>query len=82
MARRPNHLLRNLLYASLITLAAMHPQAVSRLTQLGTELVLAVITGIAQAATAHPGPAILAAGAVYIAHQARTHRPTHTRAHT
>ena len=81
MARRPNHLLRNLLITSLIILAAMHPQAVGRLAQLATELILAIVQGVADAATAHPGPAMLAAGLVWIAHQIRTHRPHPARAH-
>lgn len=81
MARRPNQLLLRLFYASLITLAAMHPTGTARLAQIGTELILAVIQGVADAATAHPGPAILAAGLIYIAHQARTHRPSAARAH-
>lgn len=79
MRRRPNQLLLRLFYASLIILAAMHPTAVGHLTQLGAGLVLAIVQGIATAAAANPGPAILTAGALYIAHQARTHRPARAR---
>lgn len=81
MRRRPDHLIRNLLIATLIILAAMHPAAVSRLAQLATELILAIVNGIAQGAAAHPGPAILTAGLIWITHQARTHRPRTARAH-
>lgn len=75
MRRRPDHLIRNLLIASLIILAAMHQSGTARLAQLGTELILAIVQGVADAAAAHPGPAILLAGLIYIAHQARTHHP-------
>ncbi|MFJ5967909.1 hypothetical protein [Streptomyces sp. NPDC093060] len=78
--RRPDHLIRNLLIASLIILAAMHPAGTSHLAELGTGLVLAIITGITRAAAANLGAAALAAGLIYIAYQARAHRP-HTRAH-
>jgi len=81
MARRPNHLLRNLLIASLIILAAMHRDATGRIAQIGTELVLAIVQGVADGAAAHPGPAMLAASLVWIAHQIRTHRPHPARAH-
>lgn len=73
--RRPNHLLRNLLLASLIILAAMHPDTVRHLTQMATGLILAAVQGITDAATAHPGPAILTATAIWAVHQIRTHRP-------
>jgi hypothetical protein len=81
MRRRPNTLLLRLFYASLIILAAMHPTAAGRMAQLGVALALAIVQGIADAATAQPGPAILAAGAIYIAHQIHTHRPRPARAH-
>ncbi|MFD1309757.1 hypothetical protein [Streptomyces kaempferi] len=73
--RHPNNLIRNLLIGSLIILAAMHPDGTRHLAQLAAGLLLAIIQGIADAATAHPGPAILTAGLIWIAHQARTHRP-------
>jgi hypothetical protein len=79
MARRPNQLLRNLLTASLIILAAMHPTTVGHMAEAGATLLLAIVQGIAQAATDQPGPAALAAGAIYIAHQIRTHRPARAR---
>lgn len=79
--RRPDHLIRNLLIASLIILAAMHRDAVSKLMQLATELLLAIVNGIATGAAAHPGAAALLAGALYIAHQARTHHPRTRHAH-
>lgn len=75
MRRRPNQLLHRLLITSLIIIAAMHPDAVSQLARLGTGLVLAILNGIAQGAAANPGPALLAAGAVWIAHNAYTSRP-------
>lgn len=80
MRRRPDHLLRNLLTASLIILALMHPEATAQLAQLATALLLGIVTGIAQAATAQPEAALLTAGAIYITHQIRTHRPRTTRA--
>ncbi|MDX5569791.1 hypothetical protein PYK79_49885 [Streptomyces sp. ID05-04B] len=79
MARRHNHLLRNLLIGSLITLAAMHPTAVSRLANLAVGLLLAITQGAADAAASNPGPAVLLALAAYITHQIRN-QPTH--AHT
>ena len=81
MRRRQNNLIRNLFIASLIILAAMHPNAVSHLTQLATELILAITNGIATAAADNPGPALLIAGALYIAHQARTHHSARARTH-
>lgn len=75
MRRRPNTLLRNLFITSLIILAAMHPQAVSHMAQLAAGLLLAIVDGLAHAAANQPGPAILTAGALYIAHQIRTHQP-------
>lgn len=80
MRRHPNNLIRNLLAASLIIIAAMHPQAAGHLAQLGAGLLLAIVQGVADAAAANPGPAILAGLALYVAHQIRTHRPA--RAHT
>ncbi|MFF3511551.1 hypothetical protein [Streptomyces sp. NPDC002573] len=80
MRHRPDHLLRNLLIAALITLAAMHPTTIDHLTQLGAGLVLAVLNGIATAARQQPGPAILAAGLIWLAYQLRTRRPA--RPHT
>lgn len=79
MTRRPNQLLLRLFYASLIILAAMHPTAVGHLANLGTDLLLAIVQGIADAAADNPGPALLTAGALYIAHQARVHRPARAR---
>jgi hypothetical protein len=79
MARRPNPLLRNLLAASLIILAAMHPTAITQMVRLGVGLVLAIAQGAADAITANPGPAALLALAAYITHQIR-HQPAH--AHT
>lgn len=73
--RRPSQLLRNLLYASLIVLAAMHPTAVGHLARLGAGLILAIVQGVADAAAANPGSAAIAAVIVYAAHQIRSHRP-------
>jgi hypothetical protein len=79
--RRPDRLLLRLLYTTLVILAAMHPAAVGHIAQAGATLLLAIVDGIAQAAANQPGPAILTAGAIYITHQIRTHRPR-TRART
>ena len=76
MARRQDHLIRNLLIAALIVIAAMHPEAVGHLAQAGATLLLAIVQGVADAATDQPGPAVLTAGALYVIHQIRTHRPT------
>jgi hypothetical protein len=73
--RRQDHLIRNLLITSLIIIAAMHPEAVGHMAELGTALILAIVQGATDAATAQPGPAILTAGAIYVVHQIRTHRP-------
>lgn len=73
--RRPNRLLRNLLYTSLVILAAMHPDTVGRLAQLAAGLLLAIVDGITRAAADNPGPAAIAALGVYIAYQIHTHRP-------
>lgn len=81
MRSRPNHLIRNLLAAALTILAAMHPDTAGHLAHLGVGLILAVIQGAAGAATDNPGPAVLAAGAVYLARQVRTHQPRAARAH-
>jgi hypothetical protein len=81
MARRQDHLIRNLLIAALIVIAAMHPEAVGHLARAGTALLLAIVQGAADAAAAQPGPAILTAGLIYITHQIRTHRPRARRAH-
>lgn len=78
MRRHPNRLLRNLLLGSLIILAAMHPDAVSKLARLAVGLLLALVQGAAEAAAEQPGPAAIAAIAVYAAHQIRTHRPRAT----
>lgn len=75
MRRRPDNLIRNLFLASLIVIAAMHPTAVGRMANLGAGLLLAIVQGVADAAHDQPGPAVLAAGAIYIAHQIHTHRP-------
>jgi hypothetical protein len=80
MRRHPTHLLRNLLIASLIILAAMNQHATEHLVRIGTELLLAIVQGAADGMAAHPGAAFLLAGAVYVAHQIRTHQP-HARAH-
>lgn len=79
MRRRQDHLIRNLLIASLIAIAAMHPAAVGHMAQLGVTLVLAIVQGAAEAAADQPGPAAILATAIYAAHQIRT-RP-HTRTH-
>lgn len=81
MRSRPNHLIRNLFIAALIILAAMHPDTASHLAHLGVALVLAIVQGATEAAADNPGPAMLAAGAVYLAHQTRTHRPRTAHAH-
>ena len=75
MARRQDHRIRNLLIAALIVIAAMHPDAVGQMAQLGAGLLLAIVDGITRAAAENPGPAVLTAGLFYIAHQIRTHRP-------
>jgi hypothetical protein len=80
MRSRPNHLIRNLLGIALTILAAMHPEASGHLAHLGVGLVLAVIQGATEAAADNPGPAILAAGLVYLAHQIRIHQPRTARA--
>jgi hypothetical protein len=79
MRRRQDHLLRNLLYATLAIIALMHPAAAGHIAQLGAGLLLAIIQGIKDAAVQNPGAAALAAGAAYITHQIRTHRPAHAR---
>jgi hypothetical protein len=81
MRSRPNHLLRNLLAVALIILAAMHPDTAGHLANLGVTLLLAIVQGATDAATDNPGPAVLAAGAAYLAHQIRTYRPRAARAH-
>lgn len=81
MRSRPHHLIRNLLAAALTILAATHPDTAGHLAQLLVGLVLAVIQGAAEAAADNPGPAMLAAGAVYLAHQIRTYRPRTAHAH-
>ncbi|MFF0140455.1 hypothetical protein ACFYRN_28825 [Streptomyces sp. NPDC005227] len=81
MRRHPNHLIRNLLIASLIILAAMHPDTSRHLAELGAGLILAIVQGAADAATAHPGAAALLGIAAWIAHQVRTHQPRTVRAH-
>ncbi|WP_033307358.1 hypothetical protein RFN58_06945 [Streptomyces iakyrus] len=81
MRRRPERLLTRLFIAALIVLAGMHPEATAQLAQLGTALLLGIVTGVAQAAQQQPEAALLTAGAVYIAYQIRTHRPRAARAH-
>lgn len=81
MRSHPNRLIRNLLGVALIVLAAMHPDTAGHLAQLGVGLLLAIVQGAAAAAADNPGPAVLAAGLVYLAHQIRTHRPRTARAH-
>jgi hypothetical protein len=73
--RRPDHLIRNLLYASLIILAAMHPDGTRHLAQLVTGLLLAIVEGVATAAVQHLGATALVVGLALIAHNALTHRP-------
>ncbi|MGQ5576744.1 hypothetical protein [Streptomyces sp. ECR3.8] len=75
MRRRPDRLLTRLFLASLIALALMHPDTTAHLAELATGLLLAIVAGIAQAATAQPEAALLTAGGIYLAHQIRTHRP-------
>lgn len=75
MRSRPHHLIRNLLAIALTVLAAMHPDTAGHLAHLTVGLLLAVIQGAADAAADNPGPAVLAAGLVYLAHQIHTHRP-------
>jgi hypothetical protein len=80
MRHHPNRLLQRLLAAALITLAAMHPGAVTTIARLAAGLILATVNGITHAATEQPAAALLTAGALYIAHQARTtRRPARTR---
>jgi hypothetical protein len=80
MRHHPNRTLQRLLIAALITLAAMHPGAVTTIAHLAAGLILATVNGITHAATEQPGPAILTAGLIWIAHQAHTHRrPARTR---
>lgn len=81
MRSRPHHLIRNLLIASLVILAAMHPGTAGHLAHLGVGLILAVAQGAADAAADNPGPAVLAAGAVYLVHQIRIHRPRTAASH-
>jgi hypothetical protein len=82
MRRHPHRILHQLLAASLIILAAMHPAAVTTCAELGAGILLAIVEGVADAASHNPGPAALVAGAFYIAHQARTHKPpARARAH-
>ena len=81
MRRRPNHVIRNLFIASLVILAAMHPDTAGHLAHLGVGLLLAIVQGATDAAADNPGPAMLAAGAVYLLHQIRTHQPRTARAH-
>jgi hypothetical protein len=81
MRSRPNHLIRNLLGVALTILAAMHPDTTGHLAQLGVGLLLAIVQGAADAAADNPGPAVLAAGLVYLAHQIRTHRPRTAHTH-
>ena len=57
----------------------MHPNTAAHLAQLGGGLLLAIISGLAEAAAAQPEAAALATGAVYITHQIRTHRPAPAR---
>ncbi|MGW5616254.1 hypothetical protein [Streptomyces sp. NPDC003877] len=80
MRRRPDRPLTRLFVASLIILAGMHPEATAQLAQLATSLLLGIVTGITTAAAQQPEAALLTAGALYIAHQIRTHRPR-ARAH-
>jgi hypothetical protein len=79
--RRPDHLIRNLLIASLIILAAMHPTATSHLAQMATGLLLAIVDGILAAAAQHLAAAALVAGLAWIGFNALTHRPHPRRTH-
>lgn len=69
------HLIRNLLIGALLILAAMHPDTSAHLAEIATTLLLATVDGIARAASQQPEAALLFAGALYLAHQIRTHRP-------
>lgn len=80
MARRQDHLIRNLLITALTVIAAMHPTAVGQMAHLGASLLLAIVQGVADAAADNPGPAVLTAGLIYVVHQIRTHRPHPSRA--
>lgn len=81
MARRHDHLLRNLFLASLAVLALMHPNTVGRLAQLTVAVALAIVQGTADAAAQNPGAAAITGLALYAAHQIRTHRPCTAHAH-
>lgn len=74
MRRHPNQLLLRLFYASLLILAAMHPETIGHLAQMAVTLLLAIVQGAADGAAANPGAAAIAAGLIYIAHQIRTHQ--------
>ncbi|MFJ8146581.1 hypothetical protein ACIQ6R_16140 [Streptomyces sp. NPDC096048] len=80
MRRRPDRILRQLLLATLIILALMHPAATAHLAEIATAMLLGVVTGIADAASQQPEAALLLAGAVYLAVQTRNHRPRPARA--
>ncbi|GGQ83681.1 hypothetical protein [Streptomyces flaveolus] len=80
MRRRPDRILRQLLAATLVILALMHPETTARLAETAAAMVLGIVDGIAQAAAAQPEAALLLAGAIYLAVQIRTHRPR-ARAH-
>ena len=75
MRRHPNNLLRNLLIASLIILAATHPAADQPMAPHGPRHHLAHVQSNAHATTHQPGAAAIAGLAAYIAHQIRSHRP-------
>ncbi|MDN3244138.1 hypothetical protein [Streptomyces sp. ZSW22] len=75
MRRRPDRILRQLLAASLIILALMHPETTAHLAEIAAAMILGIVNGIGQAAAAQPGPALLLAGGIYLAIEIRTHRP-------
>lgn len=80
MRRRPDRILRQLLAATLVILALMHPETTAHLAEIATAMLLGIVTGIAHAASQQPEAALLLAGGIYIAHQIRTHRPPTARA--
>ncbi|WP_370667053.1 hypothetical protein [Streptomyces sp. IBSBF 2507] len=80
MRRRPDRILRQLLAASVIILAIMHPQTTAHLAEIATAMLLGIVTGITHAASQQPEAALLLTGAIYIAHQIHTHRPHPARA--
>jgi hypothetical protein len=78
MRRHRQSPLRWLLAGTLLILAATHPEAISRMAELGVGLILAIVQGAADGAAANPGAAALTCLAVYVAHQIR-HQPARAR---